>query len=227
MHLDLWWRGLNVAQDAGTYSYNAPPPWDHGLSRTGIHNTLIVDERDQMTRAGRFLWLNWAQAEVLDQSEAADGSWMRLEAQHDGYHRMGIIHRRQVTTFGDGRWVVVDHLLPGPAGGPTGEPQARLHWLLPDWDWALEASDSGGRPTKLRLRSPYGWIELRVEVQGVSRSQRVQLARAGQRLRGRDPVPVTRGWVCPTYGVKEPALSFSVWGRGPLPWNFTTEWRFP
>ena len=26
LHLDLWWRGLNVAQDAGTYLYNAEAP---------------------------------------------------------------------------------------------------------------------------------------------------------------------------------------------------------
>ena len=31
LHLDLWWRGLNIAQDAGTYLYNADPPWDNPL----------------------------------------------------------------------------------------------------------------------------------------------------------------------------------------------------
>jgi hypothetical protein len=29
LHVDLWWRGQNIALDAGTYSYNAPPPWDN------------------------------------------------------------------------------------------------------------------------------------------------------------------------------------------------------
>ncbi|MDP2995171.1 MAG: heparinase II/III family protein, partial [Anaerolineales bacterium] len=62
LHLDLWWRGLNVAQDAGTYLYNAPAPWDNSLTTTLVHNTMTVNGRDQMTRAGRFLYLDWVNA---------------------------------------------------------------------------------------------------------------------------------------------------------------------
>ena len=32
LHLDLWWRGLNITQDAGTYLYNADSPWDNSLT---------------------------------------------------------------------------------------------------------------------------------------------------------------------------------------------------
>ncbi len=49
LHFDLWWRGLNIAQDAGTYLYNAEPPWDNTLVSTRVHNTVMVDGRDQMT----------------------------------------------------------------------------------------------------------------------------------------------------------------------------------
>ncbi len=58
LHLDLWWRGLNVAQDPGTYLYNAPPPWDNALMCSQVHNTLTVDGQDQMLQAGRFLYLD-------------------------------------------------------------------------------------------------------------------------------------------------------------------------
>ncbi len=55
LHLDLWWRGLNLALDPGTYHYNAPPPWENAFARTAVHNTVTIDGLDQMTRAGRFL----------------------------------------------------------------------------------------------------------------------------------------------------------------------------
>ncbi len=97
LHLDLWWRGYNLAQDAGTNHYNDPPPWNNVLRRTGVHNTISVDGLDQMTLAGRFLWLDWAQARLIDHARSNDLAWERLTAQHDGYRRLGVIHQRSVT----------------------------------------------------------------------------------------------------------------------------------
>ncbi|MBM3151320.1 MAG: hypothetical protein FJZ96_03805 [Chloroflexi bacterium] len=62
LHLDLWWRGLNIAQDAGAYLYNAPAPWDNSLTTALVHNTVTVNGRDQFARAGRFLYLDWFDA---------------------------------------------------------------------------------------------------------------------------------------------------------------------
>jgi hypothetical protein len=111
LHLDLWWHGLNLAQDAGSYSYNAPPPWNNSLSRTCAHNTLVVNGQDQMSRAGRFLWLDWAQAQLIQHEKADDGSWERLVARHDGYRRLGLLHQRSVTAYYEGRWLVEDSVL--------------------------------------------------------------------------------------------------------------------
>ena len=111
LHLDLWWQGLNLAQDPGTYRYTAAPPWDNALASTLVHNTLSVDGREQMTRAGRFLYLDWAQASparARPGCRMAPGSGSR--ASHDGYRRLGVTHQRQVTAFQDGRWLVEDSL---------------------------------------------------------------------------------------------------------------------
>src|SRR4029077_18696339 len=62
LHVDLWWHGLNLARDAGTYLYNGDPPWNNGFSGTAVHNTVTLDHQDQMRHAGRFLWVDWAQA---------------------------------------------------------------------------------------------------------------------------------------------------------------------
>jgi hypothetical protein len=203
LHLDLWWRGYNIARDAGTYRYNAPPPWDNALAATAVHNTVTISGRDQMTRAGRFLWLDWAQARVLEAGA------QRASAEHDGY--APYIHQRSVSVDSD-QWAVKDEI-----SGPQQTVTARLHWLLPDWPWALE----GGR---LQLTSPEGdTIALSIQAAGAQ----LTLIRAGERLAGGLDFPPILGWYSPTYNLKEPALSFIAEVRGKAPLEFTSRWELP
>ena len=220
LHLDLWWRGLNVAQDAGTYIYNANPPWDNTLTHTAVHNTVLVDCQEQMTRAGRFLYLDRAQAEIVAQERSEDGSWERLIALHDGYQRLGVTHQRSVTAHSDGRWVVEDQLLSVPRALFSASHSARLHWLLPDWQWEIENSG-----LNFRMLSPFGWIKL--SIQSLISSVQSSIFRAGESLYGDEPAHPTWGWVSPTYGKKIPALSFCVIAESALPISFISEWVFP
>lgn len=138
LHVELWWQGVNLAQDAGTYLYNAAPPWDNALAGTAFHNTVMVDGQDQMTRAGRFLWLDWAQAEVLERLLAPDGSLLRIVARHNGYRRLGVIHERTLERLpsevqqapgrasqpveGDDRLSEIDHI--AESASPPATPSA-------------------------------------------------------------------------------------------------------
>ncbi len=224
LHLDLWWRGLNVARDPGTYLYNADPPWDNSLATAFVHNTLTIDGRDQMTRAGRFLYLDRAQAQLLEHTPT------RLAAQHDGYRALGLIHRRTVEALDNG-WRITDHVAPRTPARRT--PRVRLHWLLPDWPWELEGST-------LRLQSPYGRIEVSIaSIQDQESGSRnrgfemgpgagdIALFRAGEALHGNAPAHPTWGWYSPTYGVKEPALAFVLETAGPAPLTLVSQWAFP
>lgn len=241
LHLDLWWRGLNIARDAGTYLYNAAPPWDNALACTGVHNTVTVNGLDQMERAGRFLYVNRARARLLSRDRARDGSAEWLLAEHDGYRRLGVIHQRNVESY-TGGWRVTDWLLPVsgrnpsrvlyghcPSISPSNPPlfKCNLHWLLPDWEWELEDEKDADRRCDLRLRSPWGWISLLVRVDNPSSSFTVRLARAGECLYGAGSVPPIFGWMSPTYGVKEPALSLQVGVNQTLPVIFHSDWNLP
>jgi hypothetical protein len=208
LHFDLWWRGLNVARDAGTYLYNAPPPWDNSLMVVAVHNTVTIDGLEPMTRAGRFLWLDWNQAEVL---QIADN---RMSAQHRGFPDM--LHRRTVLLTAGDRWLVKDELIP-ENGKKLLDCQVRLHWLLPDWPWELTG-------TCLRIRSPYGWVEVAVNA---DIPLQACLVRAGEKLAGSGGSLPTWGWYSPTYGVKEAALSFALYGRAISQVNLSTMWYFP
>ncbi len=250
LHLDLWWRGLNVAQDAGTYLYNAPPPWDNALTRTAVHNTVTVNGRDQMTHAGRFLWLDWAQGGIIAHEQDPGGEWERLVAKHNGYRRFGVIHQRAVTAFRDGRWLIEDQLLKVEGGRLKGmnlQPatlrqafttqnaaQGRLYnlnWLLPDWPYELDVE-----ALSLRILSPFGWITLKTGIQPNFQPSpsnlppatfNIRLSRAGERLYGLGAASPVEGWTSPTYGTKIPALSLTVEATGDLPLCLTSEWLFP
>ena len=219
LHLDLWWRGVNLALDPGTYHYNAPPPWENALARTAVHNTVTIEGVDQMTRAGRFLWLDWAQALLLPW-HGGDITGPQATAEHDGYEFLGVQHRRSVTAADEGSWVIQDDLQPLASAVIR---QARLHWLLPDWPWEMTHQD---RQTHLRVQSPHGWVTLTVQT-GPGSNCTAVLIRGGAYLFGDGPPEPTWGWRAPVYGKKEPALSFSVTSAGPLPLSFVSEWKFP
>jgi hypothetical protein len=230
LHLDLWWRGINISPDPGTYLYNAPAPWDNSLARSAVHNTITIDGLDQMRRAGRFLWLNWAKAEVTHLESAPGGEVTHLIARHNGYRRLGLTHQREVSVNEAGVWKIKDQILPSSMTNRWKDRRtftARLHWLLPDWEWEL----GGEMPDwHLRLKSIYGWVNLRVGVEGVQESSQpaeIQLVRAGELLRGTGDVAPSWGWYSPTYGRKEPALSFSVTVKSGLPIGFVTDWVLP
>jgi hypothetical protein len=217
LHFDLWWRGLNLAQDAGTYLYNAGPPWDNPLVSARVHNTVTVDGRDQMRRGGRFLVLDWFPAYSKNVFEMDESVLGRIRAYHKGYG--GIRHERTVTVYSDERWTVEDKLI-------SRVPHTyRLHWLLLDGEWEIVERGPG---VGLRLKSPQGWITIRV-MAGAKPGLEVaaSLVRAGELLFGRRDVQPYEGWASPTYGVKVPALSLEVVATSSHPVTFTSEFTFP
>lgn len=215
LHADLWWRGVNVALDPGTYAYNAPPPWDNALMTARVHNTLTLDGRDPMTRAGRFLWLDWAQAEILAYEMNDRGQITRLAAEHDGYRKLGALHQRAVEATDSG-WTVTDIFLPYDDTNSAATHQARLNWTLPDWDWHWRSD----RQIELAGKA----FSLALTLEGIAE---LNLFRAGERMSGELAPDPTWGWVSPTYGVKLPALSLVAQASGPLPLQLITRWDFP
>jgi hypothetical protein len=218
LHLDLWWRGLNIAQDAGTYLYNAPPPWDNPLVTTRVHNTVTVDGRDQMTRAGRFLVLDWANAHSKNLIETDENILGRVRAYHRGYGN--IKHERTVTVYRDERWLVEDKLT-----SPRRTPHTyRLHWLLPDWEYQLEETES---TVRLKLNSPYGWIMLSVHSSFILNPSSFSLVRAGELIHGQRDTQPDEGWVSRHYGQRSPALSLALEVTSEFHTTFTSEFIFP
>jgi hypothetical protein len=189
LHVDLWYKGVNIARDAGTYRYNAPPPWENSLAATCVHNTVTVNDADQMTRAGKFLWLDWAQAQVEEHSAN------KITAVHSGYRKLGILHRRTLRKLDKTGWEITDELL--PTQQPAPEIKAALNWLIPDWPYQINAK-------QIELQSPLGPVHL--EFTCTAENNPIDIFRGGESLLTKEKAP-RLGWYSPTYGVKQPALS--------------------
>jgi hypothetical protein len=191
LHVDLWWRGQNVALDAGTYSYNASSPWNNSLAHTAYHNTVTVDGLDQMDRVGKFLWLPWLKSKMTRLEYSGEEGLMCWEGEHDGYERLSdpVRHRRTVLQLPHEKWVVLDQLQ------AKGKHDYRLHWLLMDapFDW-------DAKHARLILHTAAGPFYVHVGVSAAGEDS--SLVRA-------EPTSA-RGWHSPYYHYREPAISLAL-----------------
>jgi asparagine synthase (glutamine-hydrolysing) len=202
LHLDVWWRGVNVLVDAGSYLYNGPARWHNHFMRTGSHNTVALDGRDQMVHFRQFKVLYWTKATLLRFEDHAD--WAICEGEHYGYQRHPgrAVHRRGVLYLKDDVWVVVDWVL------GSGSHRARLHWLCGDFDYRLD-------PATCRVELATRQGPFTVEALDETGAPMV-----GDVVAGQDDPP--RGWQSRYYGEKVPVPSFVVEQAAPLPVTFVS-----
>lgn len=207
LHVEIWHHGWNLLLDAGTYLYNAQAPWQNALACTPVHNTVSVDGADQMTRAGRFLWLDWPKTKILATSAES------IHAEHDGYKKMGVMHRRELTRISEGFWRITDLLT--PCGEAPVEHEFLLHWLIPDWKYSL---DDGS----VAIQAPFGMISLSSVCQETGGLLQLGVVRAGVTLTGNTHDP-RFGWFSPTYNQKNPAISLLFGATTMAQLSITTE----
>ena len=211
LHFDLWWGGRNIACDPGTYLYNGAAPWDNGLTGAHVHNTVVVDDQEPMTRAGRFLWLDWSRGDLLGRWRSNNNGLEVLCAEHDGYRRIGVVHRRTVVRAGKDIWVVIDDIC------GVGSHTARAGWLLPDSEWRFEGDE-------LNLTLSRDRLTMRtLGAEGVIGVYRAGILVGGEPLSGEGTL---WGWRSLTYATKEPALRIVSESRGNLPLRLETWWLF-
>lgn len=179
LHVDLWMRGQNIAIDAGTFLYNGQGPWQNGLARTSVHNTVTVDDADQMLWFSRFTWGEWSRGRVLKHDER---EW---QGEHDGYARLGVKHVRTVISLVGDRWLVVDRLM---GNRPH---RFSLQWLLNDLPYSVTPETN-----EIWLK---GEADIYVRMGLLAGDSKFSLVRGDETS--------TRGWRSRYYGQKEPAIS--------------------
>lgn len=66
LHLDVRFGSTEAICDAGTFSYNAPWPWNNGLALGPVHNAPLLDVSVPAQRGPRFLWYSWPRARICE-----------------------------------------------------------------------------------------------------------------------------------------------------------------
>ncbi|MFX0195795.1 MAG: alginate lyase family protein [Candidatus Hodarchaeota archaeon] len=129
LHVDMWWRGINILRDSGTFSYYCPkdPEFCNYFSSIKAHNTIEIDDSAPMRAVSRFIQVPWPSGKTIRHQ----GDYWQGE--HYGYARAPwhVIHRRSIEKGKDGNWRIIDQLL------GKNHHKATLRWHLPwgQWCW--------------------------------------------------------------------------------------------
>lgn len=146
LHLDLWRAGRNLLCDSGSFSYMAP---DHFyFSGTRAHNTVELNNTDQMPRIGTFLFGDWPECDIetIKSPEGTDTLHKIIATQR---FRNGTIHERQVELLPD-RLVCTDSL-----SGPVNNAILRWH-LAPDASWELDGDSVTDMTCRIQVTTSDG-----------------------------------------------------------------------
>ncbi|MGC8690986.1 MAG: alginate lyase family protein [Caldisericum sp.] len=188
LHTDVWWKGLNIAIDGGSYLYNDELQYHKYFMGTSSHNTVVVNGEDQMLLFRRFKWLYLTKAKLLNFSEKY------VIGEHYGYKRLneGIIHRREVQIINSEEFLILDQLTQKKNVFVNYD----LHWLLNDFEFRIEQIDRN--ISKVTLFTPKGkyYIFFSSDI-----GCKLVINRAVEDNKNPD------GWQSRYYGEKIPALS--------------------
>ena len=193
LHVDLWRGGENIAVDAGSYNYSKSGSVHNWFRGTSGHNTIVLDEQDQMIPHRKFKYLNWSKA--VAESCEVPGADRAFVGVHDGYTRLdaAFVHARLLMFVG-GTWVVVDRVW--PEGQVERAIRIRLHWQV-----AAGEMQQRGNAVSVRRKagtSTFAFFSDRAEFELTTCS-------------GMASADEFDGWVSRYYNYKEPvnALNFS------------------
>lgn len=117
LHMDVWYKGQNILLDAGSYQYNTDKETLRYFVGTASHNTVMLDDYDQMTKGPRFIWYNWTQCKNASFSETKDRYIFNGSIFAFRHVSAGIIHQREIVKLKNKpKWIVTDTILNRPPG---------------------------------------------------------------------------------------------------------------
>lgn len=111
LHMDIWIKGENVLLDGGTYKYNTEANLLHYFMGTSSHNTVMLDNHNQMLKGGRFIWYYWTQRK--NAAVAETDKTYTFNGAVSAFRQLdkSIVHTRSVTKIkGENKWMVKDEV---------------------------------------------------------------------------------------------------------------------
>lgn len=96
LHIDIWKNGINVFRDGGSYKYNTEIEWVEFFFGTKSHNTVMIDNQNQMLKGSRFLWFYWTKAKTAAAYENEESYIFEGTIKAFSYIDSSISHTRKV-----------------------------------------------------------------------------------------------------------------------------------
>jgi hypothetical protein len=189
--------GIPLLIDSGTYAYQEGGQWRDYFRSTAAHNTIVIDGDNQSEILGTFLWGRKANTQLLKWDSQAE--YEIAIGEHDGYSRVGIIHRRAVV------------------------------FLKPNWlfvsDWVIGGGDHS--VDQLWHLSPHSEVELGqdqsiIKTLGITFSIHTEESSDMLTTVIKGSNEPLQGWISKGYGHKEPSPVISFANNVMLPKNFLT-----
>jgi asparagine synthase (glutamine-hydrolysing) len=198
LHLDVYWKGLNILVDSGSYLYNGEPSWHNHFMGTSSHNTVTIDNLNQMKHHRRFKCLYWTKAKILEFKDTID--YTLCIGEHYGYqqHTSKCIHQRSILFLKDCLWIVVDEI------SGKSEHKAELNWLCGNFPYTYNNN-------QLTLNTPKGSFFITIY-------NKLAQSLLGSVVSGQESPP--RGWLSRYYAEKVAVPSLLIEKKEALPITF-------
>lgn len=115
LHIDIWHKGVNILRDGGSYKYNTDEKSMKFFFGTESHNTIMLNEYDQMKKGSRFIWYDWTQcidAEITedDTSYIFSGTISAYKFIHPSIKHKRIVKKHKNKSI----WEITDEILNKP-----------------------------------------------------------------------------------------------------------------
>lgn len=154
LHLDIWYKGENILIDAGSYKYNTDEEVLKYFIGTASHNTIVIDNHDQMQKGSRFIWYHWTQCADTALSESRNEIIFKGTIAAFRQLNPDIRHTRTVTKIkGLPEWHIHDNVINLPEGLTV-----KQLWHLPldkKINISIQAKDKQGN--LLMVNDKIGW----------------------------------------------------------------------
>lgn len=102
LHLDIWYRGKNILCDSGSYSYNTDKAFKNNFIGAVGHNTVMINNTNQMQQVLNFGYSNWTKAECIE----FDANHF-IGENHAYKNEFGVVQKRSIY-LEDNKLLVVD-----------------------------------------------------------------------------------------------------------------------
>lgn len=175
-HVDIWYGNQCIFGDAGTYSYNDSDKVLNYFNGTFSHNTVLLNDSNQMEKGNRFIWYNWSKSKkpkVVENTNSID-----IIVELINYNEYRHIRHINVSRY---EVIISDQII----NENEFDTDVKLQWLT-------ELNSKKSKENTVSIDDNKWKLKISTDLEGT-----IQIYKGSKND--------FRGWVSSTYGEKHPA----------------------